>query len=603
MPDIFELAQDPEFRALPVSERLKAFAELDPEFSKLPKSEQMRGVIELTGKESKFTTPAQEMQPYIESMSGTEKFLTGVGKGMLDIYTGGKQRLAEVGEYAGLVSPETTAGIRQQVEQDRATFKPLADQSTTAKVGEFVGQTAPTAIIPGGVAGGLLRRGATAAGAGALTGALQPTTEGESTLGNIATGAAFGGGASGVMSAGGKVVNAIAGKTTRPTNIGVAYKIPTTLGEVTDSPFIQQTESLLEKVPLIGIGGFRKKQNAAAETAAKGFLAKYIIDPDHPEIMVANKEYVDTLYNSIAKKIGDTPQEINPANTQRATKALLSRYPDIFKQFQDTEMEKVLKDISRGTKAGTAGSPSTWIGDEMSMSIPSRLTFDEAWTLRKGLGDMIGQSREKLKRGDVNQTQHSQLKTLFAAIDDDMETWSTKIGKPEVMQTVKAANEAYRNYIVKYDVIQRAFDKASGTVGAGEIFSPKRFSTALKDIAYKDKSLKRFTPQEISEMTGLANIMQTVKRAGQYMENPPTGARLFPALLTGGGIALVTNLKTMGMAAGLTMVAGRLTTTKAGKNLLLAASKVEPNSPVMGKIFESLYNQIPKMAATEATNK
>src|SRR3990167_5791271 len=553
-------------------------------------------------------TPAQEMQPYIEGMSGPEKFLVGVGKGMTDIYTGGKQRLAQLGEYAGVVSPETTQRISQQVESDRAIFKPLADQSFTAKAGEFVGQTAPTAIIPGGVTGGLLRRGATAAGAGALTGALQPTAQGESALTNVGVGAAFGGGASAVMSGAGKVVNAIAGKTVKPTNIGAKYKIPTTLGEVTDSPFIQQVESLLEKVPVIGIGAFRRKQNEAAETAAKGFLAKYIIDPDHPEIMSANREYVDTLYKGIAKKIGDTPQQINPSHTQQTAKSLLSQYPDIFKQFQDTKMEKTIRDIVRGTKAGTAASPSAFLGGELTMSIPSRLTFDEAWTLRKGLGEMIGQSRKKLARGEVNETQHSQLKALFAAVDSDMEAWGSKIDKPEIMETFKAANEAYRNYVTKYDVIQRAFDKASGVVGAGEMFSPKRFSTALKDIAYKDKSYKLFSPREIDEMTGLANIMQVVKRSGQYMENPPTGARWGAPILAGTGLAAtggisLASLKTAGIGAAVVGITSAITTTHAGKRLALAASKVEPDSKAMQAIIRSLYNMSPKIAATAATNE
>lgn len=606
MPDIFELSKDPEFRALPVSERLKAFAELDPDFAKLPKAEQMRGVVELSGKESKFTTPAQEMQPYIEGMSGTEKFLTGVGKGMTDIYTGGKQRLSQAGEYLGVSSPETTQRITQQVEQNRAAFRPLAEQSTTAKVGEFVGQTAPTVVIPGGVAGGLLRRGATAAGAGALTGALQPTGEGESALNNAATGALMGGATSSTMSALGKGYNAIAGKTTIPTDIGAKYKIPTTLGEVTDSPFIQQTESLLEKVPVIGIGAFRKKQNEAAETAAKGFLAKYVIDPNHPEIMSANEEYVETLYKGIADKIGDTPQNINPKNVKSVANALLDRYPDIFKQFQDTKMERLLTDIVRGTKTNTVASKSSaFIGDELTMSVPARLTFDEAWTLRKGLGAMIGQARQRIKSGNATKEQLGQLRTLFHAVDSDMETWGSKISKPEVMQTFKAANEAYRNYVTKYDVIQRAYDKAAGTVGAGEMFSPKRFSTALKDIAYKDKTYKLFSPREIDEMTGLANILQTVKRAGQYMENPPTGARWAPAgiasMLVGGGYVagIGATVKTMGMAATATLITKGLTTTQAGKRLALAASKVEPNSKHMQMVMKSLYNMMPKISAQQ----
>ena len=102
-------------------------------------------------------------------------------------------------------------------------------------------------------------------------------------------------------------------------------------------------------------------------------------------------------------------------------------------------------------------------------------------------------------------------------------------------------------------------------------------------------------------MTGLANIMQVVKRSGQFMENPPTGNRWgglgTTALIEGtawkvGGVA--TAAKTAGTAAFATGVAKFLTTTKAGQNLALAASRLEPDSKGMRVVVDQIYKQVPR---------
>ena len=137
--------------------------------------------------------------------------------------------------------------------------------------------------------------------------------------------------------------------------------------------------------------------------------------------------------------------------------------------------------------------------------------------------------------------------------------------------------------------MQDAYDKAVGTVGAGEFFSPKKFSTSLKNMIAKDKEYGTFKPQEIERMTGLANIMQVVKRAGQFRENPPTGNRFVDLALGGGAVAggfMAPEAVAMGVAT--TGIVKFLTTTASGKRLAMIAAKTEPNSSAMNLIMRNM---------------
>jgi hypothetical protein len=220
------------------------------------------------------------------------------------------------------------------------------------------------------------------------------------------------------------------------------------------------------------------------------------------------------------------------------------------------------------------------------------------WTLRGGLGEMVGQAKKQLASGQLDRTTYSELSRLYGAVNRDIEKWADSLGRGDVKGAIKTANDAYKTYVVKHDLIQKAYDKAVGTVGAGEMFSPKKFSTELKKIAYKDKQIGLFKPDEIQHMTGLANVLQVVKRAGQYAENPPTGNRWGLPILVAATAPF--SWKAAIAETGVASFARILTGTEIGKKLAMSASKVEPNSPAMGKIVKTVYNLIPKAAAVGA---
>ena len=534
----------------------------------------------------------------------------GIGAGMYKVGKGAQQLISEAGSHIPFIPEhmrQEAAARAETAKQERESaisdFAPLRQESTAAKVGEFVGEVAPTMVIPGGVTGGALKRAGTAALAGAGIGAVM---EPEAPVTGAVKGAAFGAAGSALVSGAGRVINALTGKVERTglTDLSEQYKIPLTLAEETKGG-PSRTDVMLERAPsFLGSKGFRAEQQEAAHNAAKDFLGKYIADPAAPDIEQGNREFASNLFEKVKGLVSQVPnQAIAPTETREIAQDLLSRYPDIFKRFQDVKTEGLLNDIVKGTApvkntGGLFGATST------AATTPKTLSFDEMWTLRQGLGEKIGQARLMKQRGEIDNTAYSQLKSLFGAVSNDIDGWATQIGKPEISSQFKAANDAYKTFVVKHDILSRAYDKVVKDVGENTFFSPQKFSTELGKLVGKNKYTKQFTAAEINEMTGLANIMQVVKRSGQFMENQPTANRWGPAALgldmgeTAYQVAHMTGaLKTAGVAAIVTGAVKLLTTTTIGKRLAMAASKYNPQGRAMARIVNEIYSLVPKAAA------
>jgi hypothetical protein len=167
-------------------------------------------------------------------MSNTDLFLSGVGRGMTELYRGGQQ-------VAGALTPEQYAQLRQR-------DAPLID-TTPGAVGNIVGQAAPFMAIPGT---GITQ----AAVIGGAQGALTPVAPGESRGANTAIGAVLGGaGQAGVN----MVSRAISGPTryaSAPRNklAGDAKTLGYQLspGQITDNPSLKSLEASFSDLPLTG---------------------------------------------------------------------------------------------------------------------------------------------------------------------------------------------------------------------------------------------------------------------------------------------------------------------------------------------------------------
>jgi len=392
--------------------------------------------------------------------------------------------------------------------------------------------------------------------------------------------------------------------TTEIGQLGEKFKIPTTIGEDLSAPNVQRLETVMERVPLVGTTGFRKKQAEAAQRAAQDFLGNYIIDPTAADAAAANRAYADELYSRLNAAVEGIPkQQVVARRTGDAAKNLLERYPDVFKKFQDAKTERLIKDIVGGVEQNTPEAVSGFgAGGRVTYNVPKprTFTFDDMWQLRKGLGEKIGQARKKLASGEIDQTTYSQMKQLFGAVDDDITAWTKEIKRPDVRRALDDANMSYRNFVVKHDIVQRAYDKAAGVSGAGEAFSPQKFATELKKSAYKAQKTQSFSQREIDEMQGLAKIMQAVKRAGQFRENVPTSDR-WGALGLGGGTYLAGGLPAVAETGAAVFTLNKLLTSPAGKRIILAAKNVKPGTVQMERLVKqavSLSEGTPVVATT-----
>jgi hypothetical protein len=79
--------------------------------------------------------------------------------------------------------------------------------------------------------------------------------------------------------------------------------------------------------------------------------------------------------------------------------------------------------------------------------------------------------------------------------------------------------------------------------------------------------------------------MRHIERAGQYAENPPTGARVIPWLLAGSTYVEPTTAAATGTAA--LSIKGAFQ-TEFGRDLLLSANKATPGSKEFDKIMEAI---------------
>ena len=558
--------------------------------------------------------------------SPTEKFLVGVGSGMKDIWQGVSQTGLKVGETMGLTSPETLQNYTQNAEQERETVEPLMRTSLLAKAGSFVGGTVPYMAIPGMGEGSLAARVGVSALTGGAMGATQfipPseddswTSRGKKSIGGAAVGAATEGVVTGLLKAGAKGLNAAKGNIneTEFSRLGQQYDVPMTAAEAMKGRS-SRLDTMKEYLPgwMGGIKNFRRGQEQKAESAAMDLFSQYAINPSAPTtaaMKLENNAYIKGLYDKVRGIASSVPKS-SLTNTKQIVKQLSARYPEIFESLQDKRAKTILEDIAGDLRDKTVYTGLVNAqGQPIMNRIPASISFGDLWEARKGLSDAWRKARVA-----HDETASRELGILYKAFDRDMEESLTKVGGTAV-NDFKAANKAWQQYSLKFDVMREAFDKAEGTTSAHEMFSPKTFSTALKKLASDDryKPYVRWNPQEVKQMTGLANVLQVVQRSARFMEDPTNGSRVTPLVLLGAGAEaskmiggmVGTGGSATAIGTGSLAIAGQIsrwfTTTPTGKRLLMSASEVAPNSPAMRRIIFQATSAVTKGATAEYYRK
>lgn len=149
-------------------------------------------------------------------------------------------------------------------------------------------------------------------------------------------------------------------------------------------------------------------------------------------------------------------------------------------------------------------------------------------------------------------------------------------------------------YGMTLSAFQKAYNAERGT------FSPAKFASELDRVSSAKGVF--FKGAAKAEIDGFKNLMRHVERSAVAINKPETGVKAIQWLV---GFAAVPSAflapGTTAAAGGLTYAMKKLMTTRAGRNFLLASSKIQPGSPAMQKLIERTEKLLRTTAVVGAT--
>lgn len=415
-------------------------------------------------------------------------------------------------------------------------------------------------------------------------------------------------------------------------DLGKQFDVPTTVGDINRGAFTKRAEVALEQVPVLGTGGFREGQNAAAVKAAskaKGSLKNAYADADYkwlPKIKEAadlgdrnaarvlkivdsagddtgrvlqasaevrafhDSKIATGLYNKVDDAVRASGDDIvTPANTQSKLTQMLdeqaaSLSPDDTIVRELTDIQSNLADVAKPKNFANMRQLRSRLGNLASeLGVGGKGAASKAiGDLRQAVDDDIAafalnsgnpaikkayKRADKFYKGAVMRRD----KTIASAMDsnkpDEIYNTFVKTGKGDRANNFYQALDGKGQAALRYQMAEEAISKATNE-SAGN-FSPAKFAGEFERMA--EPFGKIFKGDDKKQMDGLVKLMRHIERAGQYKENPPTGNRVIPWLMAG---ATAINPVTAVKVGGLSLFARSMLTTRAGKNLLLAANKL-----------------------------
>jgi hypothetical protein len=276
------------------------------------------------------------------------------------------------------------------------------------------------------------------------------------------------------------------------------------------------------------------------------------------------------------------------------------------------------------------------------------MSFADARALRSSLLSEIRQLEKAEVSGSAKATTVAALKQLEQALEADMGQWAKAAGG-KVERVWRSANQYYRTRVVpfkdrtirnamgedfdpdkiirtfikpdargtasklvnrldlkgkealRYGILRDAFDDAmTGTRPDGTtFFSPQKFRNNIERLGKTGERV--FTPQQQAQLNGFSRLAEAAKRAGQYMENPPTGQQLIEPLMYGGagaGVASGGVLPVLAGAGGVKALSV-LMTSQRGRAILSRASEYAPDSPQMQNALRAAAIEINRVINEE----
>jgi hypothetical protein len=453
-----------------------------PEFSTVAKAyQQAKMGFSVPERRPEIIDPSANANP-TDGMSGTQKFLAGVGKGMTDVARG-------VGQLVGLTDRDAVDETKRRDAPLMATGAGLA-----GNVAGTVAAYAPLAFIPGANS----YAGATAIGA--ATGLMQPVGADDSRLTNTAVGGVSGFAGQALANGLSRVLNP---QTSKAVTDLMDEGITPTPGQILGG-IPQKVESALESVPFAG----------QAITGAKGAVVE---------------EFNEAAINRALGPINKTVSAIGHEGMRQAREAVENSYDDalaLLPQVQidpqfDTAVQQI-RSVGQSLIPDRARQFDKIIDDEIIGRIGGQQIID---------GDLLHtiESQVKSKARQLLGTQGYDEQQMGAALSDivgEIRGLAAR-NSPEAAEALKKADAAYAMLL--------RLERAAGSQGAPQgIFTPTQLGSAVRGM---DRSLRKV---DIAQGEGLMQDLATNGRQvlGGNLPNSGTADRaMMAAVLSGRGSA------------------------------------------------------------------
>ena len=424
------------------------------------------------------------------------------------------------------------------------------------------------------------------------------------------------------------------------------HGVRTTAGDLSRNPIIQKTEVAMEQVPFVGTSGVRKAQHDQVKVAAEKVIDQLKTKLDDVDFKSIDK--IQAAASAGDKNAIRIMGIVNGAGDD--TGKILQAAAEVKNWRGQRVASQMYEQVGRLAGSGTVAPNKTVQAIDNVIAADSKVTpnkelLGEINSIRKNLLDpnintnfkemRAAQSRlgELVDEWGRQGKSTSGLTQIRTAIDDDILDFAQSSGNTKLLSELKRANALYgqlqggkdkafasslrsdkpdeifnqfmkvgkgdkaANFYknldpkgqaaLRYQMAQNALDKAWNL--NKEVFSPARFAQEFESMSAPYSNV--FRGVDKAQMDGFVKLMRHVERAGQYMENPPTGNRAIGVLMGG---AAVVNPAIALKIGGFSATAKALFTTEAGKRILLAARDVPPNSPQMA----NLLMQAQKLATT-----
>ena len=595
----------------------------------------------------------QEINP-ADDVGRAEAAAISYGRGTLDFYQGLKQMYLQKFGGEGAAEKYTRDVMRELDQYDKLQSRyPVT--STVGRIGGAIGSVPVPS--PAGIAGKGAVAAAKSAGKGALaSGALAGSMfarEGESRLANAVIGAGVGAAAGPVMrgasAAVNKGINAARDRINPVAKTlleeaekrGIRLSMSDVIG---DRAFLgkaaRDAEILSENVPF-GMYNFRQKQHDDFKSAMTRLLSdsrRYLGTDDPGEAV--QKGLISQLnrYRERANKLFERVASLSDEAADR----LPEKIGDARVFIKTENMNRVASEFAEKHK--TVGRPELRSGIS---DFVETLSHNPRVRSFRGLQEVRDKIKARIEQHYAGQAEISkkgihELIAIKNALEQDMEGYARNAGG-NIWKAFKRANEYYKTTIARYkndrllsqvagaevdtvtplwlkqgraDRVRRLYEfgtpevqramrativediaERAATPGR-DTLSPAKFTgwfdryRKAVNVAFKGDSEFR------AQLEGMNRVARAIKRAGEVVENPPTGNRLVQAATAGSLTAGVATGNLGMLARGATKVAAftgalkAFSTTPWVQRYFLAASRHHPKSKAMQRLLKELETRM-----------